>query len=784
MMYLAFRHGKRRRRRVVIAAAFIFFIFCLPDVLFDPPTCTVLVDTKNQLLAASIAEDGQYRFPHNPHVPSRFEQALITFEDRHFYNHLGVHVPSIVRAAIQNFEQGKIVSGGSTLTMQVVRLSRKNPDRNYLEKFFELFRALRLETKYSKSEILALYASHAPMGGNVVGLDAAAWRYFGTSAEELTWAQSTTLAVLPNAPSLIYPGKNQQKLLEKRNRVLKELHNQGAIDLTTYNLSIAESLPSSPNPLPQLTPHLLNYVLASGQKGQFVKTTIHADRQHSINKIVSRYAENLEHNQIFNCAVLVMEVETGEVISYVGNAPGKGHGRQVDVIQAPRSSGSILKPFLYASMLQDGEILPNTLIADIPTRIGSYAPTNFNETFSGAVSAKVALSRSLNVPAVRMLKAHGIDKFHHRLKMLGFAHINQPASHYGLTLILGGAEVTLWELAGAYGSMARSLNHYTSLNGSYDEQDWQTPHFQSKQEGSSLKRPFEASVIHHCFDALTQVHRPTEESGWEFFNSSRRIAWKTGTSFGFRDAWAVGVSPKYVVAVWVGNADGVGRPGITGVKAAAPLLFEIVDDLQFETWFDAPYDEMQRIAVCAQSGHRAQRFCETSDTTWVTKRGLKTAPCPYHQRIHTDPSHNLRVHQDCSDGSQIIANNWFVLPPAQAWYYSEQHPDYKALPKWKEGCQGAETENPIDLIYPSRYTTVSVPTSINGVKQKVILEAAHNRPEAQMFWHLGSMFLGTTQTFHQMEVDVAEGTYQLVLTDEQGNTVQQSIVFVDIHSSP
>lgn len=766
-------------RRIILLTGLIFFWFCLPDQLFDDPTCTVLADDQNQLLAASIAHDGQYRFPHNEQVPERFAAALIAFEDQHFHQHFGVHIPSVFRAFWQNIKAGKVVSGGSTLSMQVVRMSRKNPPRKITEKLAEMVRAVRLETRYSKEEILGFYASNAPMGGNVVGLDAAAWRYFGTSADELTWAQSTTLAVLPNAPSLIYPGKNQSRLLEKRNKVLRRLHQQGIIDDLTLELSLAEPLPSNPKPLPQLTPHLLTSVMNGSKRGSYLQTTIDRGIQFDVNKSVARYAEQLVHNHIYNCAVLVIDVHTGEVKAYVGNAPGSDHGRQVDVIQAPRSSGSILKPILYASMLQDGELLPHTLVADIPTRIGSYAPTNYNESFAGAVPASLALSRSLNVPAVRMLRSHGVEKLHHRLQQLGFDHVDRSPSHYGLSLILGGAEVSLWELAGAYGSMARTLNNYTSRNGAYESSDWKQPTFIKGENGTQITQPFEASVVFECLSAMTHVNRPEEESGWEYFSSSRRIAWKTGTSFGYRDAWAVGMDSDHLVAVWVGNADGVGRPGIVGVKAAAPLLFEVFDGLNPAPWFEQPYDEMAEVEVCSVSGHRAQRHCTHTEKKWISALGLKTPPCPYHQLVHTDASQNYRVHEQCAEG-ELITTGWFVLPPAEAWYYAELHPEYRPLPPWKEGCSGEESTRPIDLIYPSRQTMVSVPVSVDGVRQKVILEAAHQQPNAELFWHLGTHYLGSTKEFHQMEVDVTAGSYELVLSDEAGNRIAQTLEFVDI----
>jgi penicillin-binding protein 1C len=257
---------------------------------------------------------------------------------------------------------------------------------------------------YSKNEILELYAAHAPFGGNVVGLEMASWRYFGVQSHQLSWAESATLAVLPNAPSLIYPGENQIKLLSKRNRLLLKLNQEGIIDEQTYELSIAEPLPQKPYDLPQIAPHLLQRV-AKNQAGSRVKTTIEIGLQNRVNQIAKYYYNQYKQNEVHNLAILVIDVSNRKVMSYVGNSPTDGnHQKDVDIIDAPRSTGSILKPLLYAGMLDDGELLPNTLVADIPTQIAGYTPQNFNLTFDGAVPAHRALSRSSNIPSVLMLQ--------------------------------------------------------------------------------------------------------------------------------------------------------------------------------------------------------------------------------------------------------------------------------------------------------------------------------------------------------------------------------------------
>lgn len=544
------------------------YYFILPEELFHEPYSTVLEDDKGELLSAAIASDGQWRFPEVNAVPQKFSTALVLFEDKRFRNHPGVDILSLSRSIKQNILQGKVVSGGSTISMQVIRLSRRGKPRNLFQKLVEIVLATRLELRYTKDEILSMYASHAPFGGNVVGLEAACWRYFGRDPNELSWGEASLLAVLPNAPSLIHPGKNRDRLKAKRDLLLDKLQRAGKIDASTCSLSKDEPIPEKPQSLPHNARHLLARAANEGHAGQKIKSTITALLQLRVQQIINDHHQRLKGNQIFNAAALVVEVRTGNIVAYVGNTDVKEKGRYseaVDVVMARRSTGSILKPFLFAAMLDAGKILPHTLLPDVPTVINGFSPKNFSKDYDGAVSADKALIRSLNIPAVHMLRNYRYEKFHSLLSNMGMTTLSHPPDHYGLSLILGGAEGTLWDITGMYASMARTLTNYFSrlgknrydrkdfhalnyFNGSNNEQE-QIQSLPSLEESSWLS----AASIYQTFDALKEVYRPGEESGWRYFNSSKKIAWKTGTSFGFRDAWAVGVTPHYVVGVWVGK---------------------------------------------------------------------------------------------------------------------------------------------------------------------------------------------------------------------------------------
>jgi penicillin-binding protein 1C len=457
---------------VFLLIVLLFWWFSVPSPLFQDSTSTVLTDLDGRLLGARIAADHQWRFPEIGEVPEKFADAITTFEDRWFFLHPGVNPVSLGRALSLNIRAGKIVSGGSTITMQVIRLARKNKPRTYPEKVKEILMAFRLETSHTKGEILALYASHAPFGGNVVGLEAASWRYFGVSPSRLTWAQAATLAILPNCPGLIYPGRNPGQLLRKRDRLLEMMRDRGIIDQETCELAKLEPLPGKPFILPASAPHLLDRCISAGYMGKKIRSTVVYGLQEDVMEIIGRHSVYLSANRIYNVAAVVLDVNSGQTLAYAGNLPGIGgdaHANAVDIIISPRSTGSLLKPLLYAAMLDDGSILPTTLVPDIPTQIGGFIPENYNLTYDGAVPAKNALARSLNIPAVKMLQSYDYSRFYGLLRFLGMTTLRKPADHYGLSLILGGAEATLWDVASIYASMARKLNQYAPSPSFRDE---------------------------------------------------------------------------------------------------------------------------------------------------------------------------------------------------------------------------------------------------------------------------------------------------------------------------
>lgn len=783
---------------IVCLLLLLWFWFALPSRLFTAPTSYVIEASNGELLSAAIAKDGQWRFPIADTIPEKFAQCIVAFEDKRFYGHPGVDFLAMSRAMKQNWKAKSVVSGGSTLSMQVIRLSRRE-SRTVWQKIIEVLLAFRLELTHSKTDILKLYAGNAPFGSNVVGLEAASWRYFGRSPESLSWGEMATLAVLPNSPSLVHPGKNSLKLIKKRNDLLDKLAALKYINQADANLSKLEPIPGKPQALPQDAPHLLNRFRteqgSAGKKDVFnnnatrITSTLDYDLQLRINSLLKRYNNRYRANDINNISALVLNVKQGTVASYVGNIyqpENTALESHVDMIRAPRSPGSTLKPLLYASMLNDGFILPRTLIADVPTQIGGYSPQNYDLGYDGAIPADRALSRSLNIPSVKMLQNYKYQRFYDQLKKLGFSTLNQPADHYGLSLILGGSEVTMWDLAKTYMGMARTLNHFNDYKGKYNPHDYDAPDY-IKGKRDSRYDEYETQVtsvldhgsIWNAFNAMEELMRPGEEGLWEQFSSSQRLAWKTGTSFGFRDAWAIGLNPDYVVCVWVGNADGEGRPGLTGIDVAAPVLFDIFKQLPTGKWFQTPTAKLRKLRVCRQSGYKAGEYCKDIIEELVSPSGEKTALCPYHKLIHLDRTGVYRVTDACETPSEMQHRSWFILPPAMEYYYKIKNSDYKILPAFMPGCSDESGNSVMEMIYPKNNASIYVPVEFDGARGKVVLNATHRDAAARIYWHIDGEYLATTKTYHQLAVSPTPGKHTLTLVDNKGERLVQAFTILD-----
>lgn len=704
----------------------LLWLFCLPRDLFrDTPYSTVVTDRDGELLGARIADDGQWRFPPCDSVPEKFAVALTEFEDRWFRWHPGVNPASLLRAAVGNVKAGHVTSGGSTITMQVIRISRRK-SRMLWQKLIEAFMATRLELSHSKDGILALYASHAPFGGNVVGLEAAAWRYCGCPASELSWAETAMMAVLPNSPSLMHPGKNRDALLAKRNRLLGRLQERGLLDSIGFRLACEEPLPEAPLPLPDCAPHLVEWY-RSASLCQRVRSSVDIQLQMRTQNLVNYRSDALSASGASDMAAVVIDVHTGTILAYCGNSsPERDRpGKYVDIARSPRSTGSVLKPFLYCAMLQEGLMLPHSLQPDIPFNVNGFAPRNFDMSFRGAVPASDALAASLNVPAVMELRRYGVARFCSLLQDMGMSTLDKSPTHYGLSIVLGGAEATLFDVTSMYASMARAC-----------------------QEDLPSFPLCDKAALWYTLEALSAADRPDGLDADEL-PSVRKVAWKTGTSYGSRDAWAVGVTKDYAVGVWVGNAEGKEAPGATGAGTAAPVMMEIFDLLPREDdWFSLPSKEDCSLAeVCRETGFLKGTFCMECDSLMLPSRALSSATCPYHKMV---------------DGESR-----FLLPTDMEWYYKGHHPEYRPLEKGR--LSGSKS---MDFIYPKDGCVMLIPSGPDGSSEGAVFALAHGDGNATVYWHLDNEYLGQTRFIHGMRVCPSSGNHLLAAVDNYGHSCE------------
>ncbi len=764
---------EKTKSHEIIFAAFILILFFLFLIFFIPHKLIskthdysyVLYDRNDVLLGAQVAKDEQWRFEKGK-VSKKFEQAIVQYEDKRFYYHFGIDFFSIARAVRLNAREKRIVSGGSTITMQTIRLLEENPKRTYRQKIKEALLAILFELRFSKKQILSLYCENAPFGGNVVGLEAASWRYFNRPPEELSWAETAVLAVLPNQPSLVYPGVNSQILQKKRDALLHRLFEKKIIDEKTYKLSLLEKLPEKPYPLAVLAPHYLEY-LKSHSNGRTTKfhTALDFNLQKNTSRILERRSNEFHKMGIDNAACLILDTRSKNVLAYCGNTGINSRNINnffVDIIQSKRSSGSLLKPFLYAAMLDSGELLPNQLVIDIPTRIGNYRPDNNIPKYSGAVPASQALTRSLNIPAIRELQAYGINRFLDILKKCGFSTLNRTSDEYGLPLILGGGEITMMEAARAYASMM------------------------NKACGQKEDFPISTGSCYITMDVLSTGTRPDDEANWQKYANSKKIAWKTGTSNGNRDAWAIGVTKDYTVAVWIGNAGGGGNPDLKSVSTSAPLLFDIFSILPNSLWPEVPFMELKRQTVCTYTGFVAGQHCTQTKECSVPKNSPIGQLCPYCRSVSLTSDEKFQATvQDLSRENAGIyygqipkIEKRFVLPPALEYWYKKTDLNYKSLPDFVSWHSGEESEN-ISIIFPSQNTNVIIPVELDGSSGSMVMQAAVRSNETSIFWDLDGVFIGETKHIHELKTQASPGAHILTVTDSMGNMTSRKFTIVN-----
>ena len=642
----------------------------------SPKWSKVVYDRNGKVLNVYLSADDKWRLSvSTTQVDSLLLETFIRKEDRYFYYHPGFNPIAIVRAAINNLLRGQRTSGASTITMQVVRLVEPRK-RTLISKGIETFRALQLEAHYSKNEILHLYLSLTPYGGNVEGIKSASYIYFGKSPALLSPAEAVTLTIIPNRPSSLRPGGNNQLLLSERNRWLKRLYSEGVIQLTDLKEALVEPLEMKRHPLPFIAPHLSRRLTSNSDKSEFF-TTVNADIQQRVQQLCYNHLQRLQNIGISNGAVLVIDNLKHEVIAYVGSQDytDNFHSGQVDGIRAIRSPGSTLKPLVYGIAFDQGLITPKTMLADVPVNYDGFSPENFDRHYHGQVSAEDALSASLNVPAVNLLQQVTVPVFRERLLQAGCSSF-ESQKQLGLSTILGGCGTTLEELCGLYTAL--------SNKGSYTPFRYTT----GKIPMTSAVQLISPSAAYLLSSTLTRMNRSDLPNLFENSLHIPKVAWKTGTSYGRRDAWSIGYNNHYTVGVWIGNFDGKGIPELTGAEMATPLLFQVFNTIDYNStgnWYK-PTKELDLRYVCPQSGFVPGDLCTEKVIDYFLPGISTTQPCTHLSEVAVDPSEKISYCIQCRPDNGYM-KKIYQNPPAEVLtYYHENSIPVKTPPPHNPNC--------------------------------------------------------------------------------------------------
>ncbi|ECP8694437.1 TPA: penicillin-binding protein 1C [Campylobacter coli] len=719
---------------------YVYFSFDKNTLLddFKSRYSKILYDKNGEILSVFLNDEEQWHIK-STDIPKRLKVAVINYEDRKFYSHFGVDFLALMRAFVNNFNSTQR-SGASTISMQTIKLWDKK-DRTYFNKFNEIIQSLALENAFSKDEILKLYLSNAPYGGNLIGYEAAILFYFDKNPKDLTWAQAALLAILPNQPGLINLEKNKTKLLDKRNKLLAKLYERKLINKDIYELSLKEPLPNF-KPRKNIAPHLALRLLSDDNKEIF--SSIDKKIQLKIEKKAKEFSYTLQQKGIHNLAIILADTKTRKVLAYVGSQDfyDMANLGQINGNIAKRSVGSTLKPFLYALSIDEGIIAPDSILLDVPTFFSNFNPQNANKKYYGIISAKEALQRSLNVPFVSLLQDYGYEKFFYKLKaFLNFEDENYK--RYGLSLILGTKELSLEDLIKLYLGLA-NYGELANLSFIRDE------------NLSGVAGMFSKGSAYLTLEAMKELQRV----GLENYNKEKIISWKTGTSYGRKDAWAMGATPKYTLGVWVGNFSGEANANLYGVSIAGDLLFEILGlldevDLEF-----APPDDLMTIKLDSISKYRYDEDLNTSYINVLYPKGaniLRTSP--FLKKVYEYQGRELDskdIH--FKDAKALIKLDF----PAYALHFFQQR-NFKFSNK-----------KGVKIIYPKDNLKLILAKDLNGMKGLVAKVA--NLNNEKLFWYLNQKLIyeGDENT---QNLNLKEGKYQLFIISQSG---EQDTVWFEI----
>lgn len=713
------------------------------EKIFEDRYSVSVLDNNGNIIGVYLNKDEQWHLKSTDKIPEKLKRAVMVFEDKNFYSHKGVDFSAVIRAVKDNiFEKRR--TGASTITMQAVKMAQPK-ERSYFNKYLEIVHAFKLEKYYKKDEILKMYLNNAPYGGNIVGYKTASYMYFRKSPKELTWGEAALLAVLPNSPGLMNVEKNREKLIEKRNFLLKKLYKENFIDERQYRISLKEPVPDKRYSFPVIAPHLARRLVNENKDKKIIKSTIDSEIQKKTEKAVKDYSEFLKLSGINNTAVLIINNKNYEVTAYAGSQDFYDfeNNGQVDGITAKRSPGSLLKPFLYAKVIDEGIAAPQSKIPDIPLYFSNFSPQNANKKYYGMVEMRDALIKSLNIPFVELLKDYGEDKFFYFLKdILNFEDKNPE--RYGLSLILGTKEFTMEEIGILYSGLA---NYGNFKNLKYTEE--------STEEGRQL---FTKGASYLTLITMRELERPGME---KFYREKNPVSWKTGTSHGRRDGWAAGVTPEWTVVVWTGNFTGEGNPNLTGVYTGGNLLFNILKFLpKTEKEFVMPND-LEKIKVDRETGYRLKYDIPYKEI-FYPKDAKPLKVSPYYKKIFVNKNGEETDSRDESFNER--EEKYILLYPLEVVnYFVRENLDVSNIFSEKTA------EKTIKFIYPKNNLKIIVPKDFDGEKSLIVKIA--NIKNRELYWYVNKEYAGKSRE-KERSFNLKKGNYEITVVSEKGETAK------------
>jgi penicillin-binding protein 1C len=729
------------------------WIFPVPDAISYSTTIT---DERGEVVHAYLTRDEKWRMRTElQEISPLLQKTIIAKEDRYFFRHPGVNAFALARAAFNNLLHMKRTSGASTITMQVARALEPRP-RNLVSKTIEIFRAFQLEWKYSKQEILQLYLNLVPYGGNIEGVKAASQLYFKKNPDHLSLAEITALSIIPNRPSTLVMGKANDRIVKERNRWLERFYKEGVFSKKEIEDALAEPLTASRSAVPVYLPHLAYQLKSTVADGPLIQSGIRMNTQLKVEKLTSDYIRTLRLNNIKNAAVVIIDNHTHKIITYVGSADFRDttDGGQVNGAAAIRQPGSTLKPLLYGLSIDEGLLTPKTVLEDVPVNYSGYSPENYDRHFNGLVTMEYALDHSLNIPAVKTLERYGKDKLIGELVSCGFRQVQKDRNKLGLSLILGGCGATLEQLTGLFSAFA---NEGIYVPPSKLQNSKPLP-------GVRLLSPAASFMI---TEVLSKVNRPDFPLNWTATEHMPKIAWKTGTSYGRKDAWSIGYNKNYTVGVWVGNFSGLGVAELSGANTATPLLFKIFNTIDYDSnegWYEPP-EQCQLRQVCSESGLPPGPFCTNLISDYFIPLSSSTMVCHHLQEIKVSPDSSLSYCETCAPATGYIKKLYPAFAAGVQDYLTANGRSFSRIPPHNPDCE---------KIFGGSGPMITAPQNgaeyyINRKAPEPLQLAAHTSGEvSKLYWYINDGFYKATGPSEKQFFAPREGPVKISCTDDKG----------------